>query len=108
MNEINQGLILSGIGILITFSSLGILILVILLLKTFFPPEGRDRESVPSVGEPGKSQSDRKQNKRIAAAVGAALILQKNKDHSSSLGKVLETPPGNWWHKALNRIQFKE
>lgn len=108
MNEINQGLILSGIGILITFSSLGILILVILLLKTIFPPEGRDREFVTDVGAPGKSQTDRDWKKRIAAGVGAALILQNNKDHSSSLGKVLESPPGYWWQKALNRIQFKE
>ncbi len=108
MNEINQGLILSGIGILITFSALGILILVILLLKTVFPPEGRVRESVPKGEEPGASQTDRERNKRIAAAVGAAMILQKKTDHSAGLGKVLETPPGNWWHKALNRIQFKE
>ena len=108
MNEINQGLILSGIGILITFSALGILILVILLLKTIFPPEGRDREFGSEVGAPDKSQPDRDRNKRLAAAVGVALILQQKKDHSTGLGKVLETPPGNWWHNALNRSQFKE
>ncbi len=37
MTEIGQGLTLSGIGILITFSALGILILLILVLKTLFP-----------------------------------------------------------------------
>jgi Na+-transporting methylmalonyl-CoA/oxaloacetate decarboxylase gamma subunit len=108
LNEINQGLILSGIGILITFSALGILILVIQLLKTLFPPEGRVRESVPIGEGPGKSQTDQERKKRIAAGVGAALILQENKYLSAGLGKVLETPPGSWWHKALDRIQFKE
>jgi len=42
LSELGQGLSLSGIGILITFSALGILILLILVLKALFPVKGDD------------------------------------------------------------------
>ena len=110
MNEIGQGLILSGIGIVITFSSLGILILLIVLLKTIFPAGQAGRKDETEIPEiPGGDESDRGRKQKIAAAAAAvALSLAKDKDQSGGLGQVLESPPGNWWHKKLDRIHFKE
>jgi Na+-transporting methylmalonyl-CoA/oxaloacetate decarboxylase gamma subunit len=110
LNEIGQGLVLSGIGIVITFSALGILILVIILLKKMFPVVGAalNHDYSDSTGE-GKDQSDQDRLRTIAAAAAAAAIsLQKRKNQASGLGEVLETPPGNWWFKMLDRIQTKE
>ena len=109
MNEIGQGLILSGIGIVITFSSLGILILLIVLLKTIFPTSQAIRKFETETEEISRDdQSDRERKQKIAAAAAAALSLHKDKNQSRGLGQVLESPPGNWWHKKLDRIHFKE
>ena len=110
MNEIGQGIVLSGIGIVITFSALGILILVILLLKRIFPVEGAALSPDYSDSAGGsENQSDRERLKTVAvAAAAAAITLQKRKNQSRGLGEVLETPPGNWWFKMLDRIQTKE
>ena len=110
LNEIGQGLILSGIGIVITFSALGILILLIVLLKTIFP----NSQAVQKIGTeipeiPGKDQSGLERKQKIAAAAAAyALSFEKDKNQSRGLGQVLESPPGNWWHQKLDRIHFKE
>ncbi len=53
MNELGQGLTLSGIGILITFIALGVLIGLILLLKALFPvrdgkPKAKDPLTIDS------------------------------------------------------------
>ncbi len=110
MNEIGQGLVLSGIGIVITFSALGILILVILLLKRMFPVAGAALNSDSSEFlDRSEDQSDRERLKTVAVAAAAgAITLQKRKDPTRGLGEVLESPPGNWWFKMLDRIHTKE
>jgi len=110
LNEIGQGLVLSGIGIVITFSALGILILIILLLKRMFPVAGAALNSDSSEFiDRSEDQSDRERLKTVAAAaVAGAITLQKRKDPARGLGEVLESPPGNWWFKMLDRIQTKE
>ena len=106
MSEFGQGLTLSGIGILITFAALGILILLILVLKTLFPaqiekPAGSD---LIERGSDGKAAL----RKRAAAAGVAALLGDQARNQGGGLGKVLETPPGDWWRKRLDRIHGKE
>jgi len=110
LNEIGQGLILSGIGIVITFSSLGILILLIVLLKAIFPTGQSVRKIKTGTEEISREeQYDRERKQKVAAAAAAvALSLEKDKNQSRGLGQVLESPPGNWWHKKLDRIHFKE
>ena len=110
LNEIGQGLILSGIGIVITFSALGILILLIVLLKTIFPNSQAVQKVETEIHEiPGEDQPGLERKQKIAAAAAAvALALDRDKDRSGGLGQVLENPPGNWWHKKLDRIHFKE
>ena len=106
MNIIGQGLTLSGIGIIITFSALGLLILVIWLLKKLFPADQPGQEVYPSREK--HPPSDRERQRKIAAASAAALIMREKSEQNMNLGKVLETPPGEWWKRALDRIQSKE
>ena len=106
MNNIGQGLTLSGIGILITFSALGLLILMIWLLKKLFPPDQSGQES--SASREKHPPSDGERQRKIAAVSAAALIMREKREQNLNLGKVLETPPGEWWKRALDRIQSKE
>ena len=104
MTEIGQGLILSGIGILITFSALGILILVIFSLKVIFP----EKRAVLDPGKDLKEDPKRESLRKQAAAAGVAALLMHSGKKSSALGKILESPPTNWWGEAINRIHNKE
>ncbi len=106
MSEFGQGLTLSGIGILITFGALGTLILLILVLKTLFP--GRVEKLADSNLDPTGSASKAALRKRAAAAGVAALLAKESKSQEGNLGKILETPPGDWWRKRLDRIHGKE
>jgi Na+-transporting methylmalonyl-CoA/oxaloacetate decarboxylase gamma subunit len=106
LSDFGQGLTLSGAGILITFAALGILIVLILVLKTVFP--GRvDRQDPAQAGLAG---TDKKAElrKRAAAAGVVALLGAGTQKQKGDLGKVLETPPGEWWRKGLDRIHGKE
>jgi hypothetical protein len=101
MTQLGQGLYLSGIGILITFSALGILILVIFMLKLIFP-EGAALQDSADNGE--SKDPKREALRKQAAAAGVAALLMHSGKTSSGLGKLLESPPGNWWGKAIHRI----
>ena len=110
MNELGQGLALSGIGILITFSALGILILLIVILKTLFP-EREAGTSAPAADEglPSGIDPDREDLKRKAAAAGVVVLLRKRAiSGRGRLGSELEKPVGQWWKRGLDRIQGKE
>ena len=109
MNGLGQGLALSGIGILITFAALGILILLIMLLKAFFP--GKDAGKISefvvkaqSAGDP----ADRDEKRKRAAAAAVTALLEQEAAQSSGLGRLLESPLGNWWKQGLDRIHSKE
>ena len=105
MTAFEQGLYLSGIGILITFSALGILILVIFSLKLIFPEKGAARDSAAKTKE---EDPNREALRKQAAAAGVAALLMHSGKRSSGLGKLLETPRGSWWGKAINRTHNKE
>jgi hypothetical protein len=105
LSEISQGLSLSGIGILVTFSALGILVLLILLLKLVFPARGVDHSGSIS----GKEIDPREALKEQAAAVAVAALLDQDKGaRKSSLGALLEEGRSNWWKRGVDRGQGKE
>lgn len=110
MNELGQGLALSGIGILITFSALGILILLIVILKILFPERSEVvEEALADQTLPSGKDPDREGLKKKAAAAGVAVLLKKKAaSGSGGLGSELEKPVGQWWKKGLDRIQGKE
>jgi hypothetical protein len=103
LSEIGQGLLLSGIGILITFAALGILILLIVVLKALFPvQDSRERDKTDAPGP------DRELLKEKAAAAAVAVLLGKRHPGKGFLGSELEKPVGRWWQKGIDRIHGKE
>ena len=110
MSEIAQGLSLSWIGILITFSALGILIGLILLLKGIFPERGDEMKAEEFPGESDQSQSlDRERLLKTAAAAGVAVLLKRKESSGpGTLGKLLEKPAAGWWQKGVDRAHRKE
>jgi hypothetical protein len=108
LSEIELGLTLSGIGILITFAALGLLVLLILSLKWLFPEKysGLDTESSPILEE--GADLKRLQIRKRAAAAGVAALLYQEQEKTSRLGNILETPPSNWWKTGVNRNLDKE
>jgi len=110
LNEFGQGLSLSGIGILITFSALGILILLILILKALFPNKDNDLEISGSEKSPLlQNDPSREELRKKAAAVGVTVLLSKRSfSGKGELGSELEKPVNAWWQRGLGRIQGKE
>lgn len=110
MSELGQGLWLSGIGILITFSALGILILLILILKALFPITGDDLVAPHLDGTPSSGTDlDREELRKKAAAAGVAVLLRKRSfSRKGGLGSELEKPVGKWWQRGLDQIHGKE
>jgi hypothetical protein len=110
VNELGQGLAISGLGILITFSALGILIGLIMLLKRLFPV--REQGTLPSQIEPEvapDSALSREDLRKLAAAAGVGTLIQATqRSGQGNLGKLLEDPAGEWWKKGLDRAQGKE
>lgn len=110
MSELGQGLSLSGVGILITFSALGILIGLILLLKVIFPmreESGLIEETLPdSAGLPSQ---EREELLKQAAGVGVSVLVKKmSRSAQGTLGKTLEDPVSSWWSKGVDRVHGKE
>lgn len=91
MSELSQGLQLSVWGIMITFASLGVLILVMVALREMFSEK-------PSVGpEPDDVEDDLSaywEDLRIRAVGIAVSIahLQRSEKLAANLGALLESP----------------
>jgi hypothetical protein len=110
LNELGQGLTLSGIGILITFFALGVLIGLILLLKALFPVKTGNSEVKDALRESSPPLSrEREDLLRQAAAAGVSvLIKRRGLSGRGSLGKLLEDPVGDWWRKGVDRVHGEE
>lgn len=89
MTIIQQGLIISLLGLLLTFLALGLLILTMVVLQKLFKPS----DAVAAAhGSEGRADAE------IAAVLAAAIMLLRAKDRGwSTLGRVLEGAPGRWW-----------
>ena len=109
MNEFGQGLTISGIGILITFSALGLLIGLIVLLKVLFPDKQMDssRRGRFTVSPPPDLHEQEEVRRRAAVAGVALLIERKRRSGQESLGKLLENPVTSWWQRGVDRVQGK-
>ena len=110
MSELGQGLTLSWVGILITFSALGILIGLIVLLKALFPPKIERSMTEEAVIESSQPPShEREKLLKQAAAVGVGVLVRKMSGSTQgSLGKLLEDPVAGWWRKGVDRVQGEE
>ena len=92
MSELMQGLQLSVMGILITFASLGVLILVMVVLRELFAEK-------PAREEPCKEQVDllyyqEDLRLRVAGIAVAVAFLKRDEKRAANLGALLESSQG--------------
>jgi sodium pump decarboxylase gamma subunit len=102
LSEIAQGLQLSVMGILITFASLGLLIVVMILLRELFNPKPKDVAEESPTKEAQldiqSAASDKDETRQRAAGIAVAVaFLASQRKRGATLGQLLETPPGHWW-----------
>ena len=99
MSELAQGLQLSVLGILITFASLGLLVLIMIVLRELFSAPGRSVSTGPKKEARADKVSDREVvRKRVAGIAVSIAYANKHRKHGdSNLGHLLESPPGRYW-----------
>lgn len=102
MSEFNQGLLISIVGILITFFALGVFILIMVVLKKLFPYKGAanegENEDEETYEEPAvilAAESSSNVDEERVAAIGALIYLLGQ--HSNQLGASLLEGPGRFW-----------
>ena len=108
-NLIWQGLMISVMGIGLTFATLGLLILITILLKRFT----RDDVQLPMDGEPGLDKMSggnvptRDIEEEIVVAIAVALAHLRSTDVSyGDLGATLQAKPGPWWTAGRTQQHF--
>ena len=99
-SQIMQGLILSVVGISLTFLALGILILLMILLERLF----RDKttaaatETIPAQSPPVRSAEPKTADEEIVAVIAAALAYVRSPAMGEDgLGATLASGPSRWW-----------
>jgi sodium pump decarboxylase gamma subunit len=100
MDLITQGLTLSLTGIVVTFASLGLFILIIILLQKFFPSEEAEATASTegmSATLPSMAATDLDQETAAAIAIAIA-HFQSLETEASGIGSALVEGPGPWWH----------
>jgi Na+-transporting methylmalonyl-CoA/oxaloacetate decarboxylase gamma subunit len=92
---IEQGLIISVLGLTLTFLALGLLILIIVVLQRLFSAP----TSAPAVESTVFTNKAIESDDELAAAVAAAVLLMRASARrgASRLGHGLEIGPGRWW-----------
>lgn len=95
MDNIQTGLMVSAIGLIVTFSALGVFIGVIVLLQKLFPPKPETEE--PEKEQPvavmsETSKEDEESDEALVAVLAAAAYLRSRR--SGQLGSSLLAGPG--------------
>ena len=103
---LQQGLVLSAIGLVLTFATLGLMVVPIWLVNRY-------QEAHPPKEEPAKVESDEPvaceepepavSEAEVAAAIAASIMATRRQETSpSGLGAALELGPGRWWTPSDN------
>ncbi len=93
-----QGLLISLVGLLLTFTALGLLILVIGLLQAVFRPRPVASEvEAPAASEPTAGMAGLTAEETVAAIATAISYLRAQDERSSDLGAALPLGRGRWW-----------
>lgn len=108
MDPIIQGLEISILGLAVTFTALGLFILVMLVLQRVFrvKPESisEQQETTNEVtSEPSKIVAE--DDSELVAVITAAISHLRSKN-LSALGSSLENGKGNWW--TANRMNASQ
>ena len=108
MNPIVQGLEITVLGLAVTFTALGIFILVMLVLKRIFrekPENGDGQDLVESASLVEGSTGEIEDDSEVIAVIAAAIAYMKSKTFST-LGASLESGKGTWW--VSNSLKAKQ
>ena len=95
---LTQGLVISALGLGLTFAALGVFIVVILGLQRAFAP--RPSQPAPAAPPPAAPSADARdtEGEEIAAAIVIALShLRSQELCESGLGEALTAGRGPWW-----------
>jgi Na+-transporting methylmalonyl-CoA/oxaloacetate decarboxylase gamma subunit len=95
MDNIQTGLIVSAVGLIVTFTALGVFIGVIVLLQKLFPPKKEAEEAVEEQPVAAMSEASTENNdsdEALVAVLAAAAYLRSRR--SDQLGSALLTGPG--------------
>lgn len=107
MNPITEGLTISALGLIITFSALGIFILIIVSLQRIFPYKPQEESPAPESVEPAAAVVSTENEEEItAAAIAVALAMTKQKTGSPLLGAALNETRSGWWN--VNRTPARQ
>ncbi len=108
MDPIVQGIEISILGLAVTFTALGIFILVMMLLKRIFKekPEVTETSSEAAIVSTNDTiVEESSDDSEIIAVITAAVTYVRAKT-LSSLGSTLENGKGSWW--VSNRSTAKQ
>ena len=108
MNPIVQGLEITVLGLLVTFTALGIFILVMLVLKRIFrekPKTGDAQDIAEAASMVEVSTSEVEDDSEVIAVIAAAIAYMKSKTFST-LGVSLESGKSTWW--VSNSLKAKQ
>ncbi|TAK10714.1 MAG: hypothetical protein EPO32_14360 [Anaerolineae bacterium] len=98
MTLLQQGLIISALGISLTFAALVVVIGLILLLRALFPATA---PSLRLAASPVHESAERERSAAILAAVWYVRNhMQPARPTDPALGHRLESPPGGYWRAA--------
>ncbi|MBN1217576.1 MAG: OadG family protein [Anaerolineae bacterium] len=104
-----QGLIISLMGMGLTFLALGLLVLVIILLDRFTRPKAQPLVSAEMVSKrkvDTDTVSQSTADETIVAAIAAALAhFRSSEAYPADLGATLEAGPGAWWTTGRSKMQ---
>jgi Na+-transporting methylmalonyl-CoA/oxaloacetate decarboxylase gamma subunit len=101
LSLIVQGLVISILGLLLTFLALGLLILTMVLLQRLFSP-APSGTTVKSAGEgpPGSNRPE-----ELVAVIATALaVARARQPNAARLGENLRNSPGHWWQSPESKL----
>lgn len=108
MDPIVQGLEISVLGLAVTFTALGLFILVMLVLQRIFrvkPEKNIIQEETTTEVTTETSQAIVEDDSELIAVITAAILHLRSKN-LSSLGSSLENGKGTWW--IANRMNARQ
>jgi Na+-transporting methylmalonyl-CoA/oxaloacetate decarboxylase gamma subunit len=95
-------------GLLLTFGTLGLMVLPIYLVNKYqeaHPPK-EEAQPAPAVFEspvPSETQEPlAAEEAAVAAAIAVSILAARRGTNTASLGAALETGPGRWWTPSNN------
>jgi sodium pump decarboxylase gamma subunit len=93
-----QGLEVSVLGLFITFTALGVFILIMIVLQRLFPPAAEEPEAEDE-GSAAIEVNEAGEQEAVVAAITAALSYFRSRRQigPSNLGSSLREGRGGWW-----------